>query len=167
MTPEKRIAKLFGLNDKTWMKHSNQWSVWTRFTVLPLIALAFWSRVWIGDWYLLAGLVAIAWTFVNPHLFPKPKSTKSWASRSVHGERVWLNRDEIPVPAHHKKILSILNGISGIGFFLSIWAVVVLNFWALVVGILFTYLGKTWYLDRMVWILQDMEHVEEYKKWIY
>ena len=48
MTVERKIASAFRLNDKNWMKHANPWSVWTRYSVLPLIVLAFWSRVWIG-----------------------------------------------------------------------------------------------------------------------
>ncbi|MFC2044021.1 DUF6653 family protein [Chloroflexota bacterium] len=30
------------------MKHVNPWSVWTRYSVLSIIVLAFWSRVCIG-----------------------------------------------------------------------------------------------------------------------
>ena len=53
MTLERKIAKLFKLTDENWMKHANPWSVWTRYSVLPIIVLAFWSRVWIGWWSLI------------------------------------------------------------------------------------------------------------------
>jgi len=45
MTLERKIAGLFKLTDENWMKHANPWSVWTRYSVLPLIVLAFWSRI--------------------------------------------------------------------------------------------------------------------------
>ena len=50
MTLERKIAGLFKLTDENWMKHANPMSVWTRYSVLPIIVLAFWSRVWIGWW---------------------------------------------------------------------------------------------------------------------
>ena len=59
MTLERKIAKLFNLTDENWMKHSNPWSVWTRYSVLPIIVLAFWSRIWIGWWCLVPGIISI------------------------------------------------------------------------------------------------------------
>lgn len=32
-----RVARLFGLRGESWMRHANPWSVWTRFSVLPLL----------------------------------------------------------------------------------------------------------------------------------
>jgi Family of unknown function (DUF6653) len=40
------VTRLFGLEGGTWMRHANPVSVWTRFAVLPLLALAVWSREW-------------------------------------------------------------------------------------------------------------------------
>jgi hypothetical protein len=45
-TSERRVASLFGLKGDSWMRHANPVSVWTRFAVLPLLALAVWSREW-------------------------------------------------------------------------------------------------------------------------
>jgi hypothetical protein len=42
------VTKLFGPEGERWMRHANPVSVWTRFAVLPLLALAVWSREWIG-----------------------------------------------------------------------------------------------------------------------
>ena len=47
MTLEEKIARSFSMSEDTWQRHSNPWSVWTRFTALPLIILAAWSRVWL------------------------------------------------------------------------------------------------------------------------
>ena len=33
-TLESKIARPFSMSDKTWERHANLWSVWTRFTVL-------------------------------------------------------------------------------------------------------------------------------------
>ena len=167
MTIEKSIAKLFRLTDENWMKHANPWSVWTRYSVLPIIVLAFWSRVWIGWWCLIPVIISIAWMFLNPVFFNKAKSTKNWASKAVLGERVWLNRDNIDVPTYHKTVPKILNAISSVGMIISIWAIVTLSIWPVILGISLAYLGKSWYLDRMVWIYEDMKHLPEYGKWLY
>ena len=43
-----RISRLFGLEGDRRMRHTNPVSVWSRFSVLALLALAIWSRDWIG-----------------------------------------------------------------------------------------------------------------------
>ena len=129
MTMERKIAGFFRLSDENWMKHANPWSVYTRYSALPLIVLALWSRIWIGWWCLIPVAIALAWTFLNPVVFNKPKSTDNWASKSVLGERVWQNRDKAVVPEYHKTMPHILNGISSIGMLLSIWGIVMLSVW--------------------------------------
>ncbi|HDR74007.1 MAG TPA: hypothetical protein ENN85_08895 [Methanoculleus sp.] len=167
MTFERKIASLFNLTDENWMKHANPWSVWTRYSVLPLIVLAFWSRIWIGWWALIPVLVSLAWMFLNPVFFKKPASTNNWASKSVLGERVYLNRDTTEIPKHHKVMPNILNGISSIGMLIAIYGVVVLSVWPAICGISLAYVGKSWYLDRMVWLFEDMKDMPEYAAWLY
>jgi len=40
MTLERKIATVFALDDQTWRRHANPWSVLLRSTVLPLLVLA-------------------------------------------------------------------------------------------------------------------------------
>ena len=115
MTLEQKIANSLQMDDRTWMRHANPWSVWTRLTVLPLLILAIWSRVWLGWLSLLPIAISLVWMWFNPRLFPKPKTTNNWASKAVLGERVWLNRDSIPVPKHHQRVPNILSIISALG----------------------------------------------------
>lgn len=167
MTVERKIASVFNLTDENWMKHANPWSVWTRYSVLPVIVLAFWSRIWIGWWCLVPGVLSILWMFLNPVFFRKPTSTRNWASKSVLGERVYLNRDQIQIPAIHRKpIYKILNLISFSGMCLAVWAIVTYSAWGAILGVALAYLGKSWYLDRMVWLYEDMKETnEQYKSW--
>ena len=81
------------------------------------------------------------------------------------GERVYLNRDKIEIPEiHNSPIQNILNGISSIGMLLAIWATVEYSIWGAILGIALAYLGKSWFLDRMVWLYEDMkDNNEEYK----
>ncbi|HZD43564.1 MAG TPA: DUF6653 family protein, partial [Methanomicrobiales archaeon] len=71
MTLEEKISALFLLDDETWMRHASPWSVWTRFTALPLLVLAFWSRVWLGWGALAPVILALLWTYYNPRIFSR------------------------------------------------------------------------------------------------
>lgn len=169
MTLERKVSRVFNLTRENWMKHSNPWSVWTRYSVLPIIVFAFWSRMWIGWWCLAPGILSILWMFFNPVVFKRPKSTNNWASKSVLGEMVYLNRDKIKIPSiHNGPIVKILNTISSAGMLLSIWAIVQYSVWGAILGVALAYLGKSWYLDRMVWLYEDMKNQnDEYKSWDY
>ena len=85
------------------------------------------------------------------------------------GERVYLNRDKIEIPDVHKTPLySILNITSFAGMLIAIWAIIYYSIWATVLGVSLAYLGKSWYLDRMVWLYEMMKSEnEEYLKWDY
>jgi len=169
MTLERKIAKAFNLTDENWMKHANPVSVWTRYSVLPIIVLSFWSRTWIDWWCLLPGSVSILWMFFNPIMFKKPASTKNWASKAVLGERVYLNRDKVKIPAKHDIALhGLLNGISSIGLILAVWSTIYYSIWGAALGVSLAYIGKSWFLDRMVWLFEDMKDDNEtYKSWEY
>lgn len=157
MTKEQKIAALFAMDDETWERHANPWSVWTRNTVLPVLIIAFWSRVWIGIWTALPVALAIIWVWLNPRVFKKPKSTDNWASKSVLGERIWLDRKEVSIPERHKRVPNILSVVSGIGLLFVIYGVYFLDIWPVLFGSALVYTGKLWFLDRMVWLYEDMK----------
>lgn len=168
MNLERKIAASFSMDDTTWARHANPWSVWTRFTVLPLLILSIWSRVWLGWWSLIPVIITIGWMWLNPRIFPKPNSTNNWASKAVLGERVWLNRDNVPVLKHHHKVPTILSFVSTSGVVFLIWGLVALDFWPTLLGVVLVYLGKLWFIDRMVWLYEDMKDVQpEYRSWLY
>ncbi len=167
-TLEGVIAKVFSMSDEVWERHANPLSVWTRYSVIPVLVGAFWSRVWLGWWSVFCVGAAFFWVWFNPRMFCKPKSTKNWASKAVLGERVWLNRKEVEVPEHHKKLPNILSIVASIGMALCIYGVVRLDLWPTIFGIALAYMGKSWFLDRMVWLYEDMKETHpEYRKWLY
>jgi hypothetical protein len=161
------MATVFALDDETWLRHANPWSVLLRTTALPLLVVACWSRLWLG-WYALVPLaVALLWTWYNPRIFPAPASFDHWASKAVFGERVWLNRDTIPVPAHHRTAPNILSAVSGTGMLFVFWGVLVFDLWPVLFGMALVYAGKLWFLDRMAWLYGDMKDAtEEYRSWV-
>jgi len=167
-TGDRKIAKLFGLEGEAWMRHANPASVWTRFTVLSILALAIWSRDWIGAWCLLGVVLAITWMFVNPLLFKAPKSTRNWASRTVLGERIWVDRNKVDLPEQFRSRAPslIANAYSTIGMGILAFGLADLNLLATVTGILITHGGKAWYLDRISLLFAEMKGSSgEYAAW--
>lgn len=148
----KLSERIMGMDDATWARHSNPVSGWSRVSILPLIALAVWSRAWFG-WHALWLLaLVLLWTWLNPRLFNPPKSEKAWMTKGVLGERIWLARKQQPIPQHHVRATNILNVVSGIGV-----VILVAGLWRLDIGLtiagLVTSMGaKLWFLDRMVWL---------------
>jgi hypothetical protein len=168
VTIEQVIAKVFSMSDEVWERHANPLSVWTRYSVLPILVFAFWSRIWLGWWSVICIGASLFWVWLNPRLFQKPKSTNNWASKAVMGERVWLSRKEVPVPEYHKILPNILSIVAAVGMVLCIFGVVQLHVWPTIFGVALAYLGKSWFLDRMVWLYEDMKEIHpEYRKWLY
>ncbi|MCH9808227.1 MAG: hypothetical protein K0U74_10890 [Alphaproteobacteria bacterium] len=160
--------RLMAMDDAAWQRHANPWSGWTRVAILPLLALAIWSRAWIG-WYALIPVALVAlWTWINPRLFAPPKSTDNWMSKVVMGERVWLNRDKVPIPQRHVRMSHLLNAASVLGAILFAWGLYALEFWPTVFGMSLAILAKLWFGDRMVWLFEEMKDASpEYRSWLY
>ncbi|WP_323769755.1 DUF6653 family protein [Antarctobacter sp.] len=148
--------RLMGMDDRTWARHANPLSGWSRVAILPLLALTLWLRLRLGPWIWAALTLLVVWTWLNPRLFPEPAALTSWMSRGVLGERVWLARKKTPIPAHHARAAMILNILAGIGF-----VPLALGLWRydpglVLAGLALTMGGKLWFLDRMVWLHTDM-----------
>ena len=149
------LAASMRMSDATWTRHANPWSVHTRFAILPLLALAIWSRVWLGPWTLAPIALVVLWTFVNPRAFPPPRDYGRWASRGVLGERVLLARRDA-LPAHHRRAARVLTAASALGVVPLAWGLWALDPFATLLGIVMTAGAKAWFVDRMVWLHADL-----------
>jgi hypothetical protein len=170
ITKEQRVAEFFGLKGDSWMRHANAGSVWTRFTVLSMLTLSIWSRDWIGWFSLIPIALSIIWMFVNPLVFPVPKSTRNWASKGVLGERIWADRNKADIPEQFAKsrVPMWANVYSTVGLIFLAYGLVTLNLLPTIAGILIVHGGKLWYLDRMVLLFDDMKtRSTEYAAWEY
>jgi hypothetical protein len=167
VTLERKLAVAMSMDDPTWLRHANPWSVWSRASVLPLVILAVWSREWLGSWSWVAIAASVVWMWTNPRIFRRPQSMDNWASRGVLGERVWLNRDVVPVPQRHRIVPHVLNGVTAIGTAFVVWGLVALTVWPTLLGSVLIYCGKLWFLDRMVWLYEDViAQNEQYRSWL-
>lgn len=150
-----RTEKVMGMSDATWERHANPLSGWTRIPILPLLALAIWSRDWIGWWCLAPIAALIIWIFVNPRAFPPPQSVDNWMSKGVLGERVFLARKAKRIPQHHTKWGIGLSIVAALGLPPLVYGLWALEVWPVLLGLTLTVGAKMWFLDRMVWLLVD------------
>lgn len=161
------FASFFRLDDTGWERHANPWSVWTRVAIWPALVVALWSIHWIG-WWATAPLALIAiWAFINPRAFPPPASTRSWASRAVLGERIYLARATRPIPEHHRVAAQWLAGTGGVGTLVMLAGLVIGSPSFFVAGAVTAFFAKMWFIDRMVWLFDDMARAHpEYAAWL-
>lgn len=163
------MADAFGLNDDVWLRHCNPWSVYTRYSALPLLLAAIWSRRVLGGAAVIPIGIAVLWIWLNPRLFPRPRSTRHWASKAVFGERIYLQRNRRPLPdIHRSAVLNVTKCLAGLGFFAAVWGTMAYSLSWAAGGTLVTIISKTWFLDRMVWLYEDMKHeCAEFQSWEY
>jgi hypothetical protein len=163
----RRMAAIFRLDDAGWERHANPWSVWTRIATWPVLMLVLWSFHWFGEWSLLPLAVVVLWLALNPHAFAPPVSTKSWASRAVLGERAYLMREQHPIPLEHVNAATLLSIGSGLGLLLFLAGLLTREPAAFLTGGATVFLCKLWFIDRMVWLFDDMSRtVSEYRNWL-
>jgi hypothetical protein len=163
---EQAFERLMGLNDERWLRHANPVSVYSRYTVLPSIIVAIWSRIWLGPYALVLVALAIAWTFLNPRLFTKPSSMDNWASKAVLGERIWKERASYDVPRNWIVQTRILNLVQVLGIPPLAWGLYTYDIWMTITGFVLMNLGKSWFLDRMVWLFEDHRDDERVRAWL-
>lgn len=163
----KLAEKSMAMDDETWSRHSNPWSVYSRFTILPLLSLAFWSREWIGIYSLLFIGLSFIWIWINPRLFNAPKNTNNWASMATFGERIYLNRKNEDIAAHHLRASRVLQLLSAMGLPFFIYGIYSLDIWVLILGNFWLMTFKAWFVDRMVWLYMEMKDENPlYQSWL-
>lgn len=166
MSYDRVAAKLMSMSEIVWVHHANPWSVWTRIVMFPFWFLAIWSWVWIGWWSLILSGILAVWTWLNPRVFRPYVDDKPWSTRGVLGERIFMNRRNVPIPQEHLRAAHILSGLAGASMMGAIIGFVVAQFWlALGCWLLATAL-KIWFVDRMVWLYDIMStSTREYQDW--
>ncbi|WP_417689284.1 DUF6653 family protein [Roseibium sp.] len=155
------------MDASTWQRHASPWSVYTRMATLPLLALAIWSHAWYGAWLAIGATFAVcAWLWVNPRLFPPPKTMESWASKATLGERIWLNRSAVPIPGEDSRTAMTLSLVTGVGFIATVYGSISNELLIAVPGLIVTYAGKLVFLDRMVRLYEQMRNAHPlYRFW--
>jgi hypothetical protein len=135
------------MSAKTWARHANPWSGWTRVLTYPLLYVP----IWVHNWYLL--VIVAVWFAVNPRIFPKPKSTENWMSKGVLGEQLWTQRWHWDFPM----MLGMVAVPCLIG---AVYTAYMRMFWATMFFASNAFVLKLWFVDRMVRFYEDNRHTE-------
>lgn len=156
------------LRGKTWLRHTNPWSVWTRYAAFPVMVAAVWSYHSIGWWSLLPVAVVGIFLAINPRLFAPPASTRGWAAKAVLGERVWA-REHFRLPAGlHPQVSYVIFVLSLANVLVLIWAIGRGDLSLTVVSGAGVLILKSWLNDRMVWLFNERARDNpEYADWLY
>ena len=128
------------LSEKTWERHANPWSGWTRVLSMPLLMVGLYYQ----NILVLIGFVI--WIIVNPMIFPKPSSTNNWMSKGVLGERLYYENGK----KFNKDLPTLLN-ITNVPIFILFlyfgWQQQLIPM--ILSGVLSSVI-KFWFIDRMV-----------------
>lgn len=145
------------MSDEVWLSHANPWSVWTRILTYPFLILAFWSRAWIDLYFIIPVALILVWSWINPRVFRKQKLIDNWGSKGVLGEKIFVNHKNKKIPEHHVKAAYITTTITLIGVLILVYGLFVLDIWPTLLEGSIAILGKIWYIDRMVWLYENMK----------
>lgn len=132
------------LSDKTWSKHANPWSGWTRVLVMPALAVGLYYH---NFWILAATMI---WLVINPVVFPKPKNTNNWMSKGVLGEQMYF-KDGKKLKKDLPTLLNLANIPVSIAFLYFGWQQ---DLVPMVLAGLLTMTIKFWFIDRMVQMVE-------------
>jgi hypothetical protein len=97
--------------ERTWSRHANPLSVWSRVLTNPLVYLPVWNRSW------RQAIPVTLWFALNPRLFPPPDDARSWATRSVLGEQHYTSSGML-----HADLPGAMNAASAATFSVGLWA---------------------------------------------
>lgn len=133
------------LSEKTWERHANPWSGWTRVLSMPALAVG----LYLHSFWILGAVVI--WLIVNPVLFPKPKRVDNWMSKGVIGEKLYF-QDGKKFKKDLPTLLNIVNIPTFIAFMYFSWQQ---ELTAMILAGLLAMTIKFWFIDRMVRITEE------------
>jgi Family of unknown function (DUF6653) len=132
-----------------------------------LITAALWSHVWVGTAASVAlTLATVFFVVAIARIRRQTQSSRGWAVAVSFGERIWLNRLQIPIPGELNTKLTVL--------YLAFWTgtLVALSggFTASVIltatGLIVTYAAMTVYFQNLVQLYRTMKEKEPlYRFW--
>ena len=140
------------MKDKTWERHANPLSVFTRIISYPLVFIPLWFiSDFINDPYSnwnigVIGIIVIIWFTINPRIFKKPKNFDSYLSRGVLGEKLWTENRKID------NFSTALTIIIAPFFLISLYTTYMQLFWETMFFASFPFVLKLWFIYRMVFL---------------
>ena len=138
------------MSHKTWERHANPWSGFTRIITYPLVFLPIWYFQEFlenpaNNWYTVLGIILVgSWCWLNPRIFPKPKDFDHLMSKGVLGEKFWTSDKRFKNSNFLLVLLMILF------FIIGLYTAYMKMFWETMFFASIPFLLKLWFVDRMV-----------------
>lgn len=130
------------MSQEAWRRHANPWSVYTRFAAIPAGVAAGWSRQWIGAGWLILFALVVLWLVLNTVVFPPVTSPRSWISKGIFGEHLWLAGTPMPTGLRRANRLLVVAGAAGL--LATVAGVVVLSAPLTVAAVVFLVAAQLW-----------------------
>lgn len=134
------------LSEKTWERHANPWSGWTRVLSMPALAIGLYAH----NFWILG--ITVVWLIINPMLFPKPRSVGNWMSKGVLGERLYY-KDGKKFKKDLPTLLNVLNIPAFAAFLYFGWQQELVP---MVLAGLLAMTIKFWFIDRMAQLAESV-----------
>lgn len=134
------------LSKRTWKRHANPWSGWTRALSMPFLAVGLYMH---SPWVLA---VVVIWLIINPFVFPEPANVDNWMSKGVLGEQIYY-RDGVKFKKDLPILLVILNIPASISFIYFSW---LQEFAPMILAGILVMTVKFWFIDRMVFLAEGI-----------
>jgi Family of unknown function (DUF6653) len=149
------------------IKPAGSIATYAKVVAPALITAALWSHVWVGTTASVAlTLVAVFFVVAIARIRRQTQSSRGWAVAVSFGERIWLNRLQIPIPGELNAKLTVL--------YLSFWTgtLVALSggFTASAIltatGLIVAYTAMIVYFQKLVRLYRTMKEKEPlYRFW--
>ncbi|MFI6921818.1 DUF6653 family protein [Nonomuraea spiralis] len=147
-------AATFGLNDDSWKRHANAWSVWTRMAGLAPILLPIYFRDALGWWAPAPIVAGVIWMWLNPHAFKPVYEPRSWAEKGIYGEKMYAADHSLAAEAH-RPALRWLIAMAALGAAIMVYGLVRVEAWPAVFGWALIFISQLWQIDRFVAIYEE------------
>ncbi|MEV0825022.1 DUF6653 family protein [Nonomuraea rubra] len=147
-------AATFGLNEESWKRHANAWSVWTRMAgVLPILAPIYF-REELGWWALAPIAAGVIWMWINPHAFKPVLEPRRWAEKGIYGEKMYAADHSLAAEAHRPAIRWLI-ALAAAGLGIMVYGLVTIEAWPSVFGLTLIFISQLWQIDRFVAIYEE------------
>ncbi|MEM9634139.1 MAG: DUF6653 family protein [Pseudomonadota bacterium] len=133
-------------------------STYAKILAPALLSAAIWAKLLVGgviSVLLLAGV--LLFLFKLPSLFPGNRQSNSWAQQASFGERIWLNRLLIPVPADVNQRITILYLVFWTGTLIAMLGAVSSSLLLSGTGLLVAYAAQGVCLGKLIGLYKEMK----------
>ncbi|MES0808618.1 DUF6653 family protein [Roseibium sp. SCPC15] len=133
-------------------------STYAKIVAPALLSAAIWAKLLVGGLFsvvLLAGVLLLL--FKLPSLLSGKQQADSWARRASYGERIWLNRLLIPIPADVNQKITILYLVFWTGTLIAMLGAVSSSLLLTATGLLVAYAAQAVCLGKLIGLYNEMK----------